>query len=344
MAVFDRLFQSGTNIRTGRCAKREILEMVNFLRRLFAPQLVFALIAAPLAGCLEEAYAAASSTLSDVIRMGGGNTKPYYGRDDGFGVDVDNYGPGLVINGEVDQMFNSSLYVGVAEEFLGARTIQDIDTADAASDLWSSDDTATAGCPAVKADYDNGGLELLLDNGNEVGDCDLNWGNQRNIDSDTEPFCIFRITYQTAPAAADSLAWGLYADQNDLISGFDTFAAFSVAGADNNLDVQSDDATTDVNATDSTVDMTAGTMLETMVSLNSMHGRTVDDPNGASATDVHFFYRTSTGGAWTQILAGTTFSVGADLAMQPFVHIEKTSGTTVPDLLVDRVACYWQRE
>jgi hypothetical protein len=294
------------------------------------------------AGCFDSSNAASSTHRQDVIRMG--NKGPFYGRDDGIGIDVDNYGPGLVVNGEIDKMFNSSLYVAVEEDFLGARTIQDIDTADAASDLWSSDDTATAGCPAVKADYDNGAIELLLDNGNEVGDCDLNWGNQRNIDSDAEPFCIFRLTMQTQGAAADTLAWGLYADQNDLISGFDTFAAFSIGGADLNIDAQSDDGSTDVNATDTTADAVAGTFYEYMISMNSMHGRTETDIDGCSPTDVCFFYRTSTGGAWTQLLPNTTFSVGADLAMQPFVHIEKTSGTSTPDLLVDYVKCYWQRE
>ena len=301
-------------------------------------------LALAVSGCQvgSDAGAAASTDNQGAYRVG--NKGPFGGRVDGLGFDTDNYGPGIVTNGEIDTMINSSLYVVVDEDFLGARTIQDIDTADAASDLWSSDDTATAGCPAVKADYDNGALELLLDNGNEVGDCDLNWGNQRNIDSDTEPFCIFRLTMQTQGAAADLLSWGLYADQNDLLSGFDTFAAFSVGGADLNLDAQSDDGTTDVNATDTTADMVAGTMYEFMISMNSMHGRTVNDPDGASPTDVHFFYRTTVGGAWTQLLPATTFSIGADLAVQPFVHIEKTSGTTVPDLLVDYIRCAWQRE
>lgn len=287
-------------------------------------------------------YAAASQNKD--VQMAGGSTPFGGGRVDGLGFDRDNKGPGIVTNGEIDTMLNSSLYVVVDEDFLGARTIQDIDTADASSDLWSSDDTATAGCPAVKADYDNGAIELLLDNGNEVGDCDLNWGNQRNIDSDAEPFVIFRITMQTQGAAADLLSFGLYADQNDLLSGFDTFAAFSIGGADLNIDAQSDDGTTDVNATDTTADAVAGTMYEYMISMNSMHGRTVNDTDGCSATDVCFFYRTATGGAWTQLLPNTVFSVGADLALQPFVHIEKTSGTSTPDLLVDRIIVAWQRE
>ena len=307
------------------------------------------LLAAPVLALLSacqfgaDADAAASTNRPDVVRMG--NKGPFGGRDDGIGHDVDNYGPGLVMNGEIDQMFNSSTYVSIKEDFLGDTAINDAsDTADIDQGPWVSEDTNTAGCPILKADYDNGALEFLLDNGSEVGDCGMDFGDELSIDSDTEPFCIFRIQYQTAPAAADSLVWGLGSGRNDLYASITAFAAFSVAGADNNLDVQSDDATTDVNATDSTVDMVAGTFIETMVSMNSMHGRTATDTDGASATDVHFFYRTTTGGAWTQILPATVFAVGADVALQPFIQVEKTSGTTVPDLLVDYVNCAWQRE
>lgn len=274
---------------------------------------------------------------------------PVAGRVDGLCVDLDNNGPGLVVNGEVDKMFNSSLYVAIEEDFLGLTIIPDIDTADGDQGAWNSDDTATAGCPAGKDDYDNGALELLLDNGNEVGDCDLNFGNYLSIDSDTEPFCIFRLTAQTAPAAADTLFWGFTSAQNDLIDSTTNNAGFSVAGADLNLDAMSDDGTTDVNATDTTVDIVAGTMYEYMVSANSMHGVSTTEsngcgPDGCGPTDVGFFYRTTTGGAWTQLLPATTFKIGADKAIQPAVHIEKTSGTTTPDLLVDYVKCYWQRE
>lgn len=296
------------------------------------------------AGCMRDAEAAASSPRSSVVQMAGKH--PFGGREDGLGYDLDNRGPGLVTNGEMDYMFPSSLYAGGFWDFLGFVVINDLSDADDVdtSGPWQSEDTATAGCPAMKGDYDNGAIELLLDNGNEVGDCAINWGDELSIDSDTEPFCIFRIQYQTAPAAADSLVWGLGSAQNDLYASVTAFAAFSVAGADNNLDAQSDDNSTDVNATDTTIDMTAGTFIETMISMNSMHGRTSDDADGASPTDVHFFYRTTTGGAWTQVLPNTTFSVGADVALQPFVQVEKTSGTTTPDLLVDYISCYWQRE
>jgi hypothetical protein len=299
-----------------------------------------ALAALSLAAACNETGAAGHDT--KMVRMG--NSGPFAARSDGVGFDTDNYGAGLVANGDIEQMFNSPRYVSVEQDFLGLTIIPDIDTADADQGVWSGDDTATAGCPIVKDDYDNGALEMLLDNGSEVGDCDFNFGNYLSIDSDTEPFCIFRLTAAVAPAAADTLFWGFTSAQNDLIDSTTVNAGFSVAGADLNLDVMSDDASTDVNATDTGVDIVAATMYEYLVSANSMHGRTANDPDGASPTDVHVFYRTSSASAFTQLLPGTTLSIGADKAIQPAVHIEKTSGTSVPDLLVEYVRCAWQRE
>ena len=295
-----------------------------------------------LAACTGEVGAAVSTELQGAYLVG--NKGPFASRTDGIGFDVDNYGPGIVTNGDLVQMFSSPQYVVAENDFLGLTIIPDIDTADADQGLWSSDDTATAGCPAAKDDYDNGALELLLDNGNEVGDCDLNFGNYLSIDSDTEPFCLFRLTAQTAPAAADTLFWGFTSAQADLIADTTVNAGFSVAGADLNLDVMSDDNSTDVNATDTSADIVAGTMYEYLVSMNSMHGRTINDTDGASPTDVHVFYRTSAASAFTQLLPNTTLSIGADKAIQPAVHIEKTSGTSTPDLLVEYIKCAWQRE
>jgi hypothetical protein len=302
---------------------------------------LFAVLA--LAACTRtEASAAGSTDIQNEYRMG--NKGPFSGRSDGIGFDVDNKGAGLVTNSEIDAMFNSSLYVSIDEDFLGLTVLPDIDTNDLAQGPWNGDDTATAGCPAAKDDYDNGAMELLLDNGSEVGDCDVNFGNYLSIDSDTEPFCVFRLTAQVAPAAADTLFWGFTSAQNDLIDSTTVNAGFSVAGADLNIDAMSDDNSTDVNATDTTADMVAGTMYEYMVSMNSMHNGTNDPGDYCSPTNVCFFIRTTTGAAWTRYLPNTTFSIGLDKAIQPAVHIEKTSGTTTPDLLVDRIRCAWQRE
>ena len=298
------------------------------------------LLTAPLAACLPGA-GADTQVNNAAVRCA---TKgPYYGRTDGVCLDADTKAPGVVVNGSFDRMFNSSLYVALEEDFVGATAIQDIDSLDTSASPWASDDTATAGCPILKDAKDDGAIELLLDNGSEVGDCDLGTGANLSIDSDMEPWCDFRIQAQVAPAAADTLYWGFASAFNDILNSTTVNAGFSVAGADLNLDLMSDNASADINATDTSVDIVAGTYYEYRVSLNSMHGVTANDTDGASPTDVHFFYRTSLGGDWTQLLPSTVFSIGADKQIQPLVHIEKTSGTTTPDLLVDYIKCYWER-
>ena len=299
-----------------------------------------ALLAALASACVQSA-AADTSISADAARCTAKG--PYYGRTDGLCVDHDTRAPGVVINGTFEQMFSSSLYIGVNEDFVGDFVAPDVGTPDGSQGPWVSTATLQTTAVVQKADHDNGAVELKLDNGNEVGDITLYWGDESNIDSDTEPFCIFRVMIQTAPAAADTLSFGLMGAQNDLIESVANNAYFGVAGADLNLDVASDDASTDVDNTDTGVDVVAGTWYEFLVSLNSMHGATRDDTDGATATDVHFFYRAALGGDWTQLLTTTTFSIGADVQLQPFVQVEKTSGTTTPDLLVDYIKCYWER-
>jgi hypothetical protein len=273
---------------------------------------------------------------------------PFGLRVDGLCHSADDYGPGLVVNGQMEKMLNSSLYNSAEEDFLGARVIADVDAADADQGPWLTQDTGTAGCPIIVADADDGVYAFLLDNGNEVGDCTLYWGDEQNIDSDTEPFCIFRVAVQATPAAADTLTWGLTSAYNALIESTANNALFMVTGADLGLDVTSDDATTDTGVDTTGVTLTAATFYEFMVSANSMHGVTTTDaagcgPNGCSPTNVGFFYRSTLGGAWTQLNPTVTYSIGADIALQPMVQIEKTSGTSTPSLRVERVGCYWKR-
>ena len=301
---------------------------------------VTALLAGTLAACTQVA-SAGTSINADAARCTAKG--PYYGRTDGLCVDHDTRAPGVVVNGSFDSMMSSSLYIGVDGDFVGDVTIPDVGSVDGAQGPWVATATNQTTSVVQKADHDNGALELKLDNGNEVGDITLYWGDESNIDSDTEPFCVFRVMIQTAPAAADTLSFGLIGAQNDLIEAVTNNAYFGVAGADLNLDIASDDNSTDTDNTDTGVDLVAGTWYEFMISLNSMHGATRDDTDGATPTDVHYFYRATLGGDWTQLLATTTMSIGADVALQPFVQVEKTVGTTTPDLLVDYIKCFWER-
>jgi hypothetical protein len=265
-----------------------------------------------------------------------GNQGPYYGRTDGYCLEVDTKGPVHIVNGSIGYIPPGPQFVSVFEDFVGDAVVPDVGSPDGAQGPWVCTNTNQGGGSCLqKADYDDGATELLIDNGNEVGDATLYWGDESNIDSDKGAICIFRLQLQVATAAADSVSWGLIGAQNDIISSTTNNAYFSVTGADLNLDVSSDNNSTDDADNDTTVDLVAATFYEFMVSLSSATGN--------SATDVGFYYRATLGGDWTELLSGTTFSIGADVALQPFVQVEKTTGTTTPDLLVDYVHCAWER-
>lgn len=273
---------------------------------------------------------------------------PLYGRTDGVGVIPDAGGSssehdGLVAisNGSVSRALDPSLLCEVFEDFMGFTVIPDVDSSDLAQGIWASQSTASA-APARVADYDNGAIKLVLDNGNEVGDQTLYWGDEQNIDSDQEPFMICRVMTSAQGAAADSMSWGFASAYNALRDSVANNAWFSLAGASLALKLESDDATTDsddkaATTTDGTaVTLTAGTWYEFMISMSSLHG--------ASATDVRFFYRATLGGDWIRLVSGsTTFKFGADIATQPYFQIEKTSGTSTPDLQIDYAQIFWKR-
>lgn len=266
---------------------------------------------------------------------------PIYGRTDGVGVVVDSASAsthkGLisVVGGDVGMPLDPSLLCYEFHDFNGLFILPDVDTADGHQGTWCVQSTGTTPTLARKADFDCGALELKTSNTSEVADLTLYWGDEQNIDSDLGPILIARVQVQTQPAAADSICWGFGSARNALQDSVARNAWFKLAGANLDLKVESDDATTDDDDNDTTVDLTAGTFIETMVSMNRIHG--------ASATDVRFFYRTTLGGAWTRVLANTTFVLGADQAIQPYFQVEKTSGTTTPDLLIDYAAVIWER-
>lgn len=266
-----------------------------------------------------------------------GNKGPYHGRTDSTTcVDTTNYGPLLVIDGSPEWAFPSSLYNSVRNDFLGNFTIPDVDSADGEQGIWGRQDAGSQGtCGTKVGDADDGAMILLLDNNNEVGDCTVYWGDEQNIDSDTGPVMIARVQVSDALAAADKVFWGLGSARNAILESMTQFVGFSVTGADYVLDNESDDNTTDVAPTGTGVTLTADTYYEFMICANALCG--------GSATNVKMFYRASLGGDWTATNASTTFSVGADVALQPIFQSEKTSGTTTPGIQVDYAVVYWKR-
>lgn len=269
---------------------------------------------------------------------------PLYGRTDGVGVLPDAGGDatlsdGLVAisNGDVSKTLDHSMFCEVFEDFIGSTAIAANGTGDAATGPWQIKDTSSAGSPTktVSADADNGQLALAFDNTSEAQILTLYWGDEQNIDSDQEPVAIYRLALDAQFTAGTILVFGLASAQNDTADTVANNAWFRVEGANLNLLVESDDNSTNDDDNDTAVDLTAATMYEFMVSASALHG--------ASATDVRFYYRSTLGGDWTRLLSTTTFKVGADVALQPYLQLQKASGTATDGIKVDYVRTFWKR-
>lgn len=279
---------------------------------------------------------AVAATQTDASYVRCGNKGPFGQRTDGLCFDAGMYGPLQVVNGSTDAAIPSALMQNVRHDFLGNFTIPDVDSADGEQGIWGRQDAGSqATCGTRVGDADDGQMTLLIDSGNEVGDCTVYWGDEQNIDSDKEPVCIYRLSIDATPASTDKLFWGLATTRNAILESVSQFAGFSVTGADLVLDVESDDNSTDVAPTGTGVTLTAATLYEFKVSMNAM--------DGASPTNVKFFYRATLAGEWTPLLTTTTFAAGADAALQPYTQVEKTSSTNTPGMKVDYVDCYWER-
>lgn len=269
---------------------------------------------------------------------------PLYGRSDGIGVVPDaggsnSSGDGLVAvsNGDVCKTLDHAMFCEVFEDFIGQTAIPANGTGDAASGPWQIKDTSAAGSPTkvISGDADNGQLALAFSNTDEAQILTLYWGDEQNIDSDQEPVVDFRLSLDAQFTAGTILVFGLASAQNDTADTVANHGWFRIEGANLNLLVESDDGTTDDNDNDTTVDLVAATMYEFRVSLSSLHG--------GSATAAKFFYRSTLGGDWTELLTTTTFAVGADTALQPFLQLQKASGTATDGIKIDYVRAFWKR-
>ncbi len=288
------------------------------MRFRLAALLGLVLVGAPTA-VLADTQASASS-----YRCGSKN--PYYGRTDAICVDTSQKGLAAVGNGDVVMGLNRYLWVDKFEDFVG----KEVNVTDA----WLAEkDTSAAGSPtmAIVADADWGQYEMTLANTNEAEVLTLYTNDELNIDSDRDPVVVFRLNVAVLPsAAAEILVFGLASAQNDTEDSVANHAWFRLE-ADGDLMIESDDATTDDDDNDTAVDITAGTLYEFKVDCT--------DP-----TDCDFFYRSTLGGDWTELLSTTAFSVGADVALQPFAQLSKDSGTGVPSVKIDYVHLLSKRD
>lgn len=274
---------------------------------------------------------------------------PIYGQTDGIGVVPDAGGSasahdGLVAisNGDVSMTLDRSMYCEVFEDFIGDRLIAETGSKDVDAGPWTYKDVSSSGSPtaAIVANADNGQWAFTFASTTEAEELVLYWDDELNIDSDQEP--VFIIRFKTACAvggAFDSnthFVAGLASAYNTTTDTIAQNAWIRLEGANNNILLESDDNTTNTDDQDSGVDYVDDTFYEFMVSMSALHG--------ASATDVRFFYRSTLGGDWTALtVAGVTFKVAADTALQPFMKLMKASDANTDGVVIDYVRVYWKR-
>lgn len=269
---------------------------------------------------------------------------PIYGKTSGVGVVRDatetaQDGVVAVSNGDVAMCLDPALLCEVFEDFLGAGDLPKTgDTVVNASSPWFIKDTSAAGAPTIglSADAANGQLGVAFASTNEVEAVTLYWNDEQNISTSAEPVMIIRAQIDTLFSGATvGFVAGFASAQNDTVDSVAQNAWVKVEGANLNLLLESDDATTDTDDKDSGVDLVAGTMYEFKVSMSAL--------DGASYNNVKYFYRSTLGGDWTELtFPGTTFKVLAGQSVQPYFSFYKNSAGT-DSMKIDYVRCYWKR-
>lgn len=198
-------------------------------------------------------------------------------------------------------------------------------------------DASTTGTPtlAVKQEVAGGAFEMAFDNANEAQVLTLYGGDNQTVGYDKKPVFRARLKVPVALLAPDILVFGLASAQSDTADSVATNAWFRIEGANLDLKLETDDGTTDTDDKDPSVTLTADAWYEFMVDCSTL-------------SDVKFYYRASTPNTstpWTALtVAGTTFTIAAGTTnLQPFIQLQKASGTGTTSIQVDYVDVQWAR-
>ena len=241
----------------------------------------------------------------------------------------------LLRDSAITNVFDPATHCRVFEDFLGITDIPTTgDTTVNVSSPWYIKDTSSGGSPtlAVSADYDCGAYSMAFSNTNEAQILTLCWNDEQNIDPTSHPIITYRIRFVSAiPGANDILVFGLGSAQNDTANSVASNAWFRLEGNSANLLVETDDGSTDTDDKDTSIDVAADTWYEFRV-------------DAADYSDVKFYYRTTLSAAWTDITpSGQVFDIHATTGLQPYLQLQKSTGTGTTGILVDYVDVIWRR-
>lgn len=187
---------------------------------------------------------------------------------------------------------------------------------------WTIKDTSSAGTPTyLVATADGGGMVLTCDNTSEAQVVTMYHNDVLCFDVRTIQWCEMVLKVSGIDSVTTLVA-GLASAQNDTADSVATNAWFRMQGSasTSNLVVETDDATTDND------DKATGTTLS-----STLKTLRIDFSRGIA--DVRFVVDGE------RVAAGTTFDMSAltsGLNVQPFVQIQKASGTGIPAVTIKK--------
>lgn len=213
-------------------------------------------------------------------------------------------------------------YTGVTfyEDFLG----QAYDT----TNRWTAIDVSSAGdtTPVLTADAANGVLGLPLDNTSEAQESGITWNDQRTLGIHLGLVFECRMALTTLPTTGVAAVWGLAADKNATADSVTENFWFR-AQASGAVLCESDDTSTDNDDKATGVTLTAGVYKIYRIDCTT-------------TTDIKFYID------GVRVAGSTTFTAAAasaTLALQPYFHIAKASGTGVGTIGIDYVRVWQNR-
>jgi hypothetical protein len=203
--------------------------------------------------------------------------------------------------------------------------------------------TITGAAPPTVLGVSGGGVALALTATNEAQNVCLSYGDVLSIPAARLCWAEFFVKL-TASLAADVIAsWGLATARADDPTAISAFALFQCNG-DNNLDIDTDDNVIDNGAKATGLTIAATRWQKTVI--NFVEGYTTISPPSQSLGSLSnvLFRADDARGKLKTLVENFRFDMSglAALNLQPYAQIQKTAGTSVGTLTIERIRyAFW---
>ncbi len=192
---------------------------------------------------------------------------------------------------------------------------------------WGEHDTSSAGSPTTDyvADAAGGSFRLKLAADNETETIGVFFADQLVIDVTKQPRFAARVRITSdgaALAANEVIVMGLASARDNTFDDVATHAWFRLQGANNNILAETDDGTTDDDDNDTGIDWVKDAWTHFEI-----------DASDLSA--IKFYVN--------GVLGATLAASAATGNLQPFLFLQKASGTSTCQLDIDFVEVAWMR-